>query len=184
METTTIGQMTTSAEANKELVRQYFDGFWVRRDYGVADRFLAKDVLFHDLVGSPLGLPAGSEGVKKIAGIFWKAAPDLKMTLDDLVAEGDKVTMRFTNFLTHTGDLAGLPPTHRSTEFVGIAIVRIAEGKIVEGWQVMDFVTAYQDLGVMPKGPPPAPLKMFILLRGKMRARQLRKEAAARDRNS
>ena len=175
---TTVDKSQLHVEANKQIVRDYFDGFWVGRDPAVADRFLAEDVLFHDLVDNPLGLPPGREGVKKIASIFWNAAPDLEMTLDDLLAEGDKVVLRFNNILTHTGELAGLPPTHRTAEFAGIAIVRVAGGKIVEGWQVMDFVTAYQQLGVMPAGPPPAPLKLIIGVRGKLYARKKRKQAS------
>lgn len=175
METTTEPS-PSEAEANKEIVRSYFNGFWVGRDFGIADRYLAENVLFHDLVDNPLDLPPGREGVKKVASIFWNAAPDLEMTLDDLLVDGDKVTLRFNNILTHTGELAGLPPTYRKAEFAGIAIVRIADGKIVEGWQVMDFVTAYQQLGVMPAGPPPAPLKLIIGLRGKLEARKLRKQ--------
>lgn len=135
-------------------------------------------MLFHDLVDNPMDLPPGREGVKKIAKIFWDAAPDLEMTLDDLLADGDKVTLRFMNFLTHTGELAGLPPTHRTAEFAGIAVVRVEGDQIVEGWQVMDFVTAYQQLGVMPAGPPPAPLRWIIGLRGKMYARKKRKNAS------
>ena len=55
---------------NRELVTNYFKGFWQGRDPAVADRYLAKDVLFHDLVDNPLGLPPGAEGVKQIAKIF------------------------------------------------------------------------------------------------------------------
>jgi predicted ester cyclase len=175
----TTEQSRSGAEANKELVRAYFDGFWVGRDPAVADRYLDENVLFHDLVDNPLGLPPGREGVKKIASIFWNAAPDLEMTLDDLLADGDRVAMRYTNTLTHTGELAGLPPTYRNAEFAGMAIVRVDGEKIVEGWQVMDFVTAYQQLGVIPVGPPPAPLKLIIGLRGKLYARKKRKQAGA-----
>jgi steroid delta-isomerase-like uncharacterized protein len=167
-----------NAEANKQLVTEYFEGFWQGRDPAVADKYLAKDVLYHDLKDNPLDLAPGVEGVKQIAKIFWNAAPDLEMSLDDVIAEGDKVVLRYTNTLTHTGELAGLPPTHRSAEFAGIAIVRVADGKIVEGWQVMDFVTAYQQLGVIPAGPPPAPLRLLIGMRGKMYARKKRKQAA------
>jgi predicted ester cyclase len=170
--------MEPNAEANRELVTDYFKGFWQGRDPAVADRYLAEDVVFHDLKDNPLDLPPGRAGVKKIAQIFWDAAPDLEMSLDDVIAEGDKVVLRYTNTLTHTGELAGLPPTHRSAEFAGIAIVRVAGAKIVEGWQVMDFVTAYQQLGVLPAGPPPAPLRFIIGMRGKMEARKQRKQAA------
>jgi steroid delta-isomerase-like uncharacterized protein len=167
------------ADGSKQLVRAYFEGFWQGRDPAVADRYLAKDVLFHDLVDNPITTATGAEGVKEVAKIFWDAAPDLEMTLDDVIAEGDKVVLRYTNKLTHTGELAGLPPTHREANFPGIAIVRVENGKIVEGWQVMDFVTAYQQLGVIPAGPPPAPMRLFIGLRGKMYARKKRKQAAA-----
>ena len=173
------GNTGPNPEANKELVRKYFEGFWQGRDTAVADRYLAEDVLFHDLVDNPFGAPMGAAGVKQVASIFWNAAPDLEMTLDDVIAEDDKVVIRYTNKLTHTGELAGLPPTHREANFPGIAIVRVADGKIVEGWQVMDFVTAYQQLGVIPAGPPPAPLRMIIGMRGKLYARKKRKQAAA-----
>src|SRR4029079_16407180 len=107
-------------------------------------------VLFHDLVDNPLGLPPGAEGVKQIAKIFWDAAPDLELLLDCVIAREDKVVLRYTNKLTHTGELAGLPPTHREANFAGIAIVRVEGDKIVEGWQVMGFVTATTQLDVHP----------------------------------
>jgi predicted ester cyclase len=165
-----------TAEANKQLVQEYLAGFWDRRDMSYPDKFLAKDVVFHDLAESPLGIPAGVEGPKTIAKIFWNAAPDLVMTWDDFIAQGDKVCVRYTCYLTHTGELAGLPPTYRKAEFGGMSILRVADNRIVEGWGVLDFVTAYQQLGVIPAGPPPAPMRLYIGLRGKYEARKLHKQ--------
>jgi steroid delta-isomerase-like uncharacterized protein len=97
----------------------------------------------------------GPEGVKQIVGVYRAAFPDLHLTIEDLIAEGDKVVVRFTARGTHQGDLMGVAPTGKEVTVTGISIVRIAEGKIVEEWENFDALGMMQQIGAVP--PPAQP---------------------------
>jgi predicted ester cyclase len=84
--------------------------------------------------------------------MYLGAFPDLKVTSDFQVAEGDKVVMRWTGTGTHTGELMGIPATGKRIEMTGIGIQRIAGGRIVEEWVESDQMGMMQQLGVVP--PP------------------------------
>jgi steroid delta-isomerase-like uncharacterized protein len=162
-------------EANKALLRNYLEEFWNKGDYAVAERSVAPDAFFHDFADAPEPLPQGLAGVKEVFRRFRLGAPDFRMIIDDMVAEGDKVVARFAVKGEQTGVFQGIPPTYRSFDFTGIAIARIENGKIAEGWQNMDVLKAMQQLGVVPSGPLPAPIRWAIALRGKMHARKRRR---------
>ena len=84
-------------------------------------------------------------------GQMWHAAfPDEQTVFDDQIAEGDKVVSRMTSTATHTGEFQGIPPTGKRITVTGIWIERIAEGKIVERWGVVDMLAVMQQLGVIP----------------------------------
>jgi steroid delta-isomerase-like uncharacterized protein len=150
---------------NKALMRDYLDGFWNRYDEAVAERTVAVDATFHDFADSPVALPQGLAGVKAVRRQFGDGFPDIRMDVDDMVAEDDRVVVRWTVRGTHTGPFQGLPPTYRKIEFGGTTHVRIADGKIVEGWQHMDILKGMQQLGVVPTGLPPAPMRWFVAAR-------------------
>jgi len=165
---------TTQTDANKALMREYLEGFWTRGDESVADRSIAADAIFHDFEDSPVPLPQGLAGVKAVRRQFSVGFPSLVMAVDDMVAEGEKVVVRWTVTGTHDGEFQGLPPTHRAIEFGGTTHVRIAGGKVVEGWQHMDILKGMQQLGVVPKGLPPAPMRWFVAARTKLEERRKR----------
>jgi predicted ester cyclase len=79
------------------------------------------------------------------------AFPDLHFTIEDQIAEGDKVVNRVTARGTHLGDFRGIPPTGKQVTVAGITIDRIAGGKLVESWTSWDFLGILQQLGVVPK---------------------------------
>ena len=155
----------SQTEDNKALMRDYLDGFWNRNDESVAERTVAVDAIFHDFEDSPVALPQGLAGVKAVRGQFGDGFPDIRMDVDDMVAEDDKVVVRWTVRGKHTGPFQGLPGTYRQIEFGGTTHVRIADGKIVEGWQHMDILKGMQQLGVVPTGLPPAPMRWFVAAR-------------------
>ena len=95
-------------------------------------------------------MPNGREGVKAQVAMYMDAFPDTKVTSDFLVAEGDKVVIRWTATGTHTGDLGEIPATGKRTRTAGIAIFRVAGGKIVEEWFETDQMDLMQQLGVVP----------------------------------
>jgi steroid delta-isomerase-like uncharacterized protein len=138
-----------SAEDNKALSRRLFREFWDQKNLAVADELLAADHTDHT-PGSPPGLPPGPEGIKQFASVYFTAFPDLRVTIEDQVAEGERVVTRWTSYGTNSGSLFGMPATNRSATITGITIDRFAGGKIVETWTNFDNLGMLQQLGVVP----------------------------------
>src|SRR5207237_10714019 len=99
---------------------------------------------------APPGAPAGPSGLRQGMTLFLAAFPDLRITTDDQLADGDKVASRFTTRGTHLGDLFGIPPTGKPVAYPTLDLVRIAGGKIVERWGLDDQLGVMQQLGVLP----------------------------------
>jgi predicted ester cyclase len=138
-----------SAEENKALVRRFFQEFWDQKNVAAADAFIAANHVDHT-PGSPPGLPPGPEGFKQFASVYFTAFPNLRITIDDQVAEGDTVVTRWTTQGTNTGSLFGMPATNKSATITGITIDRMAGGKAVETWTNFDALGMMQQLGVIP----------------------------------
>jgi steroid delta-isomerase-like uncharacterized protein len=104
-----------------------------------------------DAVAHGLG-PAdihGPEAFKQFHATFRNAFPNMHIHLEDLIAEGDKVAFIYTATGTHQGALMTIPATGKSSRFTGMGIIRIANGKVAEGWNVFDQLTMFQQLGVI-----------------------------------
>jgi predicted ester cyclase len=86
----------------------------------------------------------------------WPGIPDLRVTIEELVAEGDKVAVRRSYEGTHRGELLGIPPTGKQVRIGGISIFRLTEGKIAEHWEQLDRLALMQQLGVIPAPAAPA----------------------------
>lgn len=112
------------------------------------DEIVSPDYMNH----SPAipGLPPGPEGLKPIVAGFRHAFPDLQYTIDDLIADGDKVVTRWTLRGTHLGEFMGMPPTSRPINVAGIQVERIVDGKIKEHWRQSDDLGLMRQLGVLP----------------------------------
>ncbi len=136
-----------SLEENKNIVRRYQEIY----NSNNLDALLA--VVSEDLLTPKImpGIPPGIEGAKAAHQIMLAGFPDYQTTIEDLIAEGDKVVARITMTGTHTGDFIGIPPTGKYVSFTGIYVAKIANGKIVEHWGEEDGVSLMQQLGVMPK---------------------------------
>jgi len=137
-----------STEQNKALVRQMVEEIFNRGNMSRADEFLAPDFVEREEL--PPGIPRDREGVKQLTIMLRSAFPDFKATIDDLVAEGDKVVIRQTWSGTHKGEFMGIPPTGKSVSFGVIDIIRMAGGKGVEHWGQMDSMGLMQQLGAIP----------------------------------
>jgi steroid delta-isomerase-like uncharacterized protein len=128
---------------NKEIVRRFSDDVWGKGDFTAADEVLASDLVEHN----PLpGQGSGRDGHKQLVTLFRSAFPDLRITTEDLVSEGDRVALRWKAEGTHRGELMGIPPTGKRVTMTGIEIVRIAGGKIVERWAEDNGQTVVQQL--------------------------------------
>lgn len=142
-----------SVETNKAIARRWNeDLFNVIAAVDVAEEFVSPDFLDHS---GPPWQPPGLAGAKWIAQVFRQAFPDLHSKVDDIVAEGDRVVVRWSGGGTHEGELFGIPPTGKEIRAAGIHIFRIANGKIVEHWGNSDDLGMMQQLGVIP-GPAAA----------------------------
>ena len=138
-----------STEENKSLARRFFEEFWDQKNLAAADELMAATHVDHT-PGSPAGLPPGPEGFKQFGSVYFAAFPDLRLTLEDQIAEGDKVVTRWTSYGTNTGSLFGMPATNKSATLTGITISRIVNGKVVETWTNFDTLGMLQQLGVVP----------------------------------
>ncbi len=136
-----------STEENKALVRSFYEEVFNNKNLASVDAFVDPHIIEHDL---PLGLPVGIEGTRKFIGMYLAAFPDLRITAEDMVAEGDRVMVRFTLRGTHKGELMGIAPTGKQVTITGIQILRVASGKIVENWVNLDALGLLQQLGVLP----------------------------------
>jgi steroid delta-isomerase-like uncharacterized protein len=141
-----------SIEQNKALARQMVEEVFNRGNMSGADQFLAPDFIEHEEL--PPGIPQGREGVKQLAAMLRSAFPDFTATIEDLVAEGDKVVIRMTWTGTHKGEFMGVPPTGKSISIGVIDVIRIAGGKFLEHWGQMDSMGLMQQLGAVPAPGP------------------------------
>ena len=139
--------MTT--DANKALVRRYRE-IYNTNQLDQLSAVLAADFTPHNLMP---GIPPTLEAIKQTHQATVAIFPDLHVTTDDLVAEGDKVVERWTQTMTHTGApffIGNLPASGKAVRITGCSIYRIQDGKIAEHWAEMDFIGVLQQLGLMP----------------------------------
>ena len=140
-----------SIEQNKATARRWFTDIITQGKLDVADEIFAANHVAHDPHGPPGGWPNGPESLKTLAGPFRVAFADLRVTIDDQIAEGDKVVTRWTARGTHTGPLKGMPATGNTVTVTGANVARLADGKIAESWFNFDMLTLLQQLGAIPK---------------------------------
>jgi predicted ester cyclase len=137
------------SEANKAIIRRVIDELLNGQgNLDVADELFAPEYVGHN-PASPQDT-RGPEGVKGFASMFRSAFPDVHFSVEDQVAEGDKVVTRWRGSGTHRGDLFGIAPTGKGASFVGIPINRIEGGKVAEEWQIFDALGMMQQLGAIP----------------------------------
>jgi predicted ester cyclase len=132
-----------SAEQNKAIVRQMVEEIFNRGNVSRLDEFVAPDFVEHE------ELPPGMDA-KQMTTLLRSAFPDFKATIEHLIAEGDKVVMSMSWTGTQKGEFMGIPPTGKRVSFGVIDIIRLAEGKFVEHWGIMDSMALMQQLGAVP----------------------------------
>ena len=138
--------MTT--ESNKALIRRWIEAGWNGHDTALVDTLYAPNVVQHD-PSSPMPVTS-SEALKQYVGSFLTALPDIHFTIDDLLAEGDKVLWRFTAQGTQSGPLMTIPPSGARATVTGMALFRVANDKIAEVWVNFDALGMLQAMGVIP----------------------------------
>lgn len=113
----------------RELIQTLHNDLFASEDLATLDRFFAPDVVSHDM---PPGFPQGIEGVRLFFSTFRDGMPDVRVRVEDIVAEGDRAAVATRIEGTHTGELLGIAPTGRRISVRGIDMIRVADGRIVE----------------------------------------------------
>ena len=137
-----------SLEENKAIARSLFEAL-NKQNLTLLDKLLAPDYIEHTMQLK------GLESLKQYMTVFWKGFPDLHVTIEDIIAEGDKVWVRVKVTGTHTGEYRGIAPSGKKTTLTGVDICRIIDGKVIEAESVNDFLDFFKQLGVIDyKGFP------------------------------
>ena len=134
-----------STETNKAIVRRYIEQVVNNQRHDLVEEFLVETVELHGSGPPIVGLTAVLEWLARFAAAF----PDWQTTIDDMVAEGDKVVVRITSNGTHQGEMQGILATGKPVTQYAIVIYRLANGKIAEGRLQTDNLSMLQQLGVM-----------------------------------
>lgn len=126
-----------SVEENKALVRREQEELWNQTgDLDAAEELFA---------------PEQAEAARQEAADFRRGFPDVRSTIEDLIAEGDRVAARWRARATHRGEYVGVPPTGNEVEFTGISVYRIEGGRIAESWTVEDELSLMRQIGAVPE---------------------------------
>jgi steroid delta-isomerase-like uncharacterized protein len=136
-----------STESNKAVVQRWIEEVWNRDNLTSADELIGDNYVLHDPTRPGL---RGREGIKGSIASFRIAFPDLHFTIEDQLAEEDKVVIRYTVQGTHQGPLMGIPATGKHGTLTGIDIYRLVDGKIAEAWSNWDTLLMLQQMGVIP----------------------------------
>ena len=136
-----------SIEENKAIIRRMTEEFYNQGNVDSADQFFAETYMHHDPASPHI---RDRDGLKEMVRGFRAGCPDLHITIDQLLAEGDTVTKRWIFHATQSGDLTGLPPTGKRITMSGLELFRLSDGKIVECWLGYDNLSLMQQLGVIP----------------------------------
>lgn len=136
-----------SVEQNKALYRRWFEEVVSRGDLDLADELLAPGYVLH-FPGAPA--PVDREGHTGLVQMFRAGFPDWVETVDDVIAERNRVVIRVTGHGTHDGDFQGIPPTGRQVTATGVGIARIENSRIAESWAAYDALGLMQQLGAIP----------------------------------
>lgn len=135
------------SEEHKTLARRAWEEIVNQKNLGAIDEIYAAGIVWH----VPDGDIQGSEQVEQVVAMYLSAFPDIRVNIEDTIAEVDKVVTRWTIRGTHLGDLMGIAPTERQIEVEGITIHRTEGGKIVEEWERYDNLGVMQQLGSIPE---------------------------------
>lgn len=138
-----------SVEENKAKARRFFETVGDASDVEAGKDLLIPEYRHHDPQLPPFMLESRDAYLSHLP-VFRVSFPDLRCTVDDMLAEGDKVATRWAIRGTHRGDLMGIPPTGKQIEVPGITIHHFVDGKIAEGWTNVDMLGMLQQLGVAP----------------------------------
>jgi steroid delta-isomerase-like uncharacterized protein len=142
-------QISVSAEVNKALARRWVEELFNAGNLEVADEIIAPDHVHHD--PTLPDIPPGPEGQKQVVNLYRGAFTNAHISIEDQLAEGDRVVTRWTSSGTHQGELMGVAPTGNQVTITGVTINRVSDAKIVESWTNYDALGMMQQIGAVPE---------------------------------
>ena len=135
-----------STDANKQVVRRFYEEVLNSGNSGLLNDLAVEDYAEHDMLpGQGMGLAGLGDRVTML-----KTALDPRFTIEDIIAEGDKVVVRWTNSGSHVGNFLGIPPTGKNFTIAGIDIYRMKDDRMAEHWHVIDQLALLHQLGLIP----------------------------------
>jgi predicted ester cyclase len=140
-------QMQSDAERNKAVIRRFVEEVQNRKSSAAYDELNDPEFVNHS---APPGVPSDREGGKMYLWGFYGAFPDSRWTIDDMIAEGDRVATKKTMTGTHTGDLGDIPASGNPVTIQYVDIMRLRDGRIIEHWLCMDQLAFLQQIGAVP----------------------------------
>jgi steroid delta-isomerase-like uncharacterized protein len=136
-------------ESQKDLVRNYYEALWNRWDFALADVLIAESIVFRGSLGIRV---QGREAFKEYMRTVRAAFPDFHNRIEELIAENDRVAARLTYTGMHQGEVLGIAPTGRQVSYAGVALFRVVENHIAEGWVLGDVHGLVKQLRIAPSG--------------------------------
>lgn len=135
-----------STAENQVIAHRILDEVFSRGNLSTMRELFSSDITIHDPDKELRGLEQVEQGITRLRTAF----PDLYYAVEDMIAEGDKVVVRFTGRGTHQGEFRGVSPTGKAMTYTGIVILRLVEGRLVDYWAVSDALGIFQQLGAYP----------------------------------
>lgn len=155
------GNSLAQLEENKALVTRFYEEVWNRKNLDINEELFDIANYVHHDPPAPDYIPTVEEAKQRLA-VAQTIVPDIQYSVEEMIAEGDKVVVRWTARGTHLGDIPGMPATGKGVTLSGITIYRIADGKIVESWNAQDNLHLQKQLGTIPSpGEPSAKAKLY-----------------------
>ena len=137
-----------STDQNKTIARRIVDESWTKHNPGILDGLVSNDAILHD-PQTPT-VVKGPQGAKSTLATYLRAFPDLKISIEREIADGDYVVQHLRASGTNTGEFNGMPATGKHTSVTGVMTSKIKDGKVIEAWSLFDNLGLLQQLGVVP----------------------------------
>jgi steroid delta-isomerase-like uncharacterized protein len=144
-----MSNLRSTEEQNKQVLRRFTEEIWNNGKLDQIGEFVAANHMNHPAASAP-DLGQGSQALGKLVSLYRTAFPDARLTIEDQIAEGDRVVTRWTATGTHRGELFGMPATGKPVKVTGVFIDRLADGKIAESWGEFDALGMMQQVGAAP----------------------------------
>jgi steroid delta-isomerase-like uncharacterized protein len=137
-----------STDQNKTIARRIVDEGWNKHNPAILDQLFANDAVLHDPQNPSIS--KGPQGAKSTLAIYLRAFPDMKISIEREIADGDYVVQHLLVTGTNTGEFNGMPATGKKTTTIGVMTSKIKDGKVIEAWSLFDSLGLLQQLGVVP----------------------------------